>query len=127
MDDHTDSLFFITNRHVRPLGGHTDDDVTSLPPRVSLDEERNFPSPSVHFCIREGSENYLELGNETFFKNLKDHPAAQVLLYIHGFSNLPEPDIFPRALELQKGFDSITKGLVLVVPLVWPCDNDFGM
>ncbi len=58
---------------------------------------------------------------------LKQSKAQQLLFYIHGFSNLPEPDIFPRALKLQELFDKKEKDLVEVVPVIWPCDNDPGI
>jgi len=58
---------------------------------------------------------------------LKESNAKQILLFIHGFSNLPEPDIFPRVAQLQKYFDSKEPNLMQVVPLIWPCDNDFGV
>ena len=58
---------------------------------------------------------------------LKNSSAKQLLFFIHGFSNLPEPDIFPRAEKLQAYFDEKQPGLIEVVPLIWPCDNDKGI
>jgi len=60
-------------------------------------------------------------------KRLKDSPSKQILLYIHGFSNRPEDHIFPRVEALQSMFDAREENLVEVVPLIWPCDNDFGI
>ncbi|MCP4272698.1 MAG: alpha/beta hydrolase, partial [Gammaproteobacteria bacterium] len=37
------------------------------------------------------------------------------------------PDIFPRVARLQEYFDSKQSNLIQVVPLIWPCDNDFGI
>ena len=51
----------------------------------------------------------------------------QLWLYIHGFSNLPEKDIFPRTRTLQRLCDEKRRGEVEVVPLIWPCDADFGI
>jgi len=39
---------------------------------------------------------------------------------------MPE-DAFKNALELQKFCDSDTPKEALVVPIIWPCDNDFGV
>lgn len=47
------------------------------------------------------------------------------MIYIHGFNNVGEKDIFPRAECIQKLFDQEgAEGLVHVVPLIWPCDDD---
>jgi esterase/lipase superfamily enzyme len=69
----------------------------------------------------------VELGHKQWLAQLKAYPAAQILFYIHGFSNLPEPHIFPRAMELQQLFDAHDPNLVHVVPIIWPCDDDPGI
>ena len=58
---------------------------------------------------------------------LRESNAKQLLFFIHGFSNLPEPDIFPRVAKLQQYFDDKEQNLVQVVPIIWPCDNDIGI
>lgn len=58
---------------------------------------------------------------------LRDSDVKQLLFFIHGFSNLPEPDMFPRVAKLQEYFDEKEQGMVLVAPIIWPCDNDFGI
>jgi len=58
---------------------------------------------------------------------LKESKAKQLLFFIHGFSNLPEADIFPRAEKFQKYFDSKEENLIQVIPLIWPCDDDIGI
>ena len=85
------------------------------------------PSHSVSFCRRLKGNSYREIYSHGFFQELKDDKAKQILLYIHGFSNLPEPDIFPRAITLQKMCDEVKQDLVTVVPMIWPCDNDLGI
>lgn len=60
-------------------------------------------------------------------QKLKESKSKQILFYIHGFSNLPEEDIFPRAKKLQKFFDRKEKNLIEVVSIIWPCDNDLGI
>ena len=51
-----------------------------------------------------------------------------MLLYIHGFNNLPERDVFERAATLQSLCDATAEpGFVQVVPMISPCDNDRGL
>ncbi len=114
-------MLFITNRAIKQ----------SLKLRVGrkidFDFKNNMSSQSVYFCEREGKDEYEELGGFNFMAELKKLPAEQILVYIHGFSNLPEDDIFPRAQVLQKLFDKKQKNLVHVVPMIWPCDDDPGV
>ncbi len=114
-------MLFITNREpkgsIRTKKGRT----------YRFDLDKNSPANSVYFCERLNSDEYTEVGSQAFMNKLKACDAKQLLIYIHGFSNLPEPDIFPRAKKLQALFDKKEKNLVEVVPLIWPCDNDFGI
>lgn len=120
-------MLFITNRAI-------DQDNTFEANRyIDFDIDNNLAGQNAFFCHRdaEGWNNhrtnrYTELGNNTFFTKLKECKAKEILIYIHGYSNLPEPDIFPRAKILQDLFDQKEKDSVLVIPLIWPCDNDFG-
>ena len=98
--------------------------------RVTFDLSDNSAEQSVYFLERtEGPDGpeYRELGSRAWFEALRDRPARQVLLYVHGYSNLPEEHVFPRAARLQKAFDQGEPGLVEVVPVIWPCDNDLGL
>ena len=95
--------------------------------KVSFSLDNNLAGQSVYFCKREAENQYTEIGGHPFMAELKASPAEQILFLIHGFSNLPEPDIFPRALTLQRLFDATQPNLVQVVPLIWPCDNDTGV
>jgi len=114
-------MLFITNRE--PAGSIK----FKKDQKYKFDLDRNAPSNSVYFCKRDRKNSYTEIGSKQLMSALRDHPAEQIMFYIHGFSNLPEPDIFPRALQLQKYFDKKQKNLVLVVPIIWPCDNDIGI
>lgn len=120
-------MLFITNREPK-------DSIRTVEGRdYHFDLDKNSPSNSVYFCRHEGKDTNKELGVEDFMSALQESPAEQILLFIHGFSNLPEPDIFPRALKLQALFDARDKknkkekNLVEVVPVIWPCDNDKGI
>ena len=46
---------------------------------------------------------------------------------IHGFNNFPEGknQIFERAATMQKMIPA--RDNVIVIPMIWPCDNDFGV
>jgi esterase/lipase superfamily enzyme len=114
-------MLFITNRipkeSIRTRAGRT----------FRFDLDNNAPSNSAFFCERHAEHDYTEIGSLDFLKRLKQHQAKQVLLYIHGFSNLPEPGVFGAAAELQALCDAQRQNEVVVVPLVWPCDNDLGV
>ena len=114
-------MLFITNRE--PKGS-----IRSKKGRpFQFDLNKNSPSNSVYFCKRNAKDDYQEICIEDFMGQLKSCQVKQLLLFVHGFSNLPEPDIFPRVEKLQKLFDAKEPGLIEVVPMIWPCDNDFGI
>ena len=118
-------MLFITNREFKETIETPDAD--TLPRPVTFDLDKNAPANSVFYCERQGAEQYREIGSQSFLERLKESPAKQLLIFIHGFSNLPEPDIFPRVEKLQALFDAREENLVEVVPMIWPCDNDLGI
>ena len=113
-------MLFITNRFptgtIRSRAGRT----------FKFDLKNNAPSNSVYFCERADSGDITEIMGNSFFARLKTHAARQLLLYIHGFSNLPDA-IFEAAAETQRLCDRQIAGEVLVVPMIWPCDDDLGV
>ncbi len=114
-------MLFITNRS--PQGSIR----TKKGRAYKFDLNENSPSNSIYCCERLGEDTYREIGSDGLMSKLRESNAKQILLFIHGFSNLPEPDIFPRVAKLQEYFDSKEPDLVEVVALIWPCDNDFGI
>jgi esterase/lipase superfamily enzyme len=92
----------------------------------TFDLDNNAPGNSLFFCERTGPEAYTEIKSENFFPRVKASDYRQVLMFIHGFNVMPE-DAFEAAAELQELFDRMKPKEVQVVPLVWPCDNDFGI
>ena len=114
-------MLFITNRE--PKGSI----LTKSGRDFKFDLEKNSPSNSIYCCERLKKNKYIELGSDALMSKLRESKARQLLFFIHGFSNLPEPDIFPRAAKLQKYFDAKEPDLILVVPIIWPCDNDLGI
>ena len=115
-------MFFITNREPK---GEFSKQTAGV--KYDFDLDKNAPCNSVYYCTRDSKEDYLEIGSIELMKQLKLSKAKSILLFIHGFSNLPEDDIFPRVKTLQKLFDNKEKDLVLVIPIIWPCDNDKGI
>ena len=113
-------MLFITNRF--PKGS-----IQSIVGRkFEFDLENNAPSNSVFFCKKNDDGSITEVGGMNFLSELKTSEYRQILLYIHGFSNLPD-DVFQASSEFQEFCKNKDKNEVLVVPIIWPCDNDFGI
>ena len=113
-------MLFITNR--LPKGSIQ----TKKGRRFEFDLKNNAPSNSVFFCRRDADGSLAEVGGMDFLSALKNSDYRQVLLYIHGFSNLPN-DVFEAASEFQSLCDHKDSNEILVVPVIWPCDNDLGI
>jgi len=94
--------------------------------KFDFDLDNNAASNSVFFCERRGKDKYIEVGSTDFLQRLKESKCRQLLVYIHGFSNMPEA-VFQGAMEFQSLCDKAKKDEVLVIPVVWPCDNDLGI
>ena len=115
-------MYFITSR--MPIERTTDQRGPGKP--FTFDLEDNASGQEFFCCQKTGKKNNVEVGGMALLAALKEAPYRQVLLYIHGFSNLPE-DVFANAQEFQNLCDAKKKGEVLVVPVIWPCDNDRGI
>ncbi|MGE4533364.1 alpha/beta hydrolase [Halomonas sp.] len=113
-------MLFITNRFP------TQSIRTRVNRNFTFDLNNNAAGNSVYYCERQGLDDYLEIGSTAFLQRLKEANVRQVLIYLHGFSNLPE-DVFAAVAEFQGLCDVARPGEVLAVPLVWPCDNDLGV
>jgi esterase/lipase superfamily enzyme len=113
-------MLFITNRFPQQSFE------TVIGRDFDFDLNNNAASNSVFFCQRNSKKNYTEIGSIDFLKRLKDAKYRQILIYIHGFSNLPE-DVFSAAREFQGLCEKQKKTEVLVIPVIWPCDNDLGI
>lgn len=113
-------MLFVTNRFpeqsIRTRVGRNFD----------FDLDNNAASNSVFFCERSAENDYTEIGSIEFMQRLKRSKYRQLLIYVHGFSNLPET-VFEATAELQRLCDRAKKDEVLVIPAVWPCDNDLGI
>lgn len=113
-------MLFITNRFP----------TQSIKSRVGrafdFDLKNNAASNSVFYCRRLGKEKYEEIGGFNLMSDLKSSPYRQLLVYLHGFSNLPEA-VFDGAAQLQALCDKKKQKELLVLPVVWPCDDDLGI
>ena len=113
-------MLFITNRFP------TQSIRTRVDRPFNFDLKNNAASNSVYYCEEVGEGQYEEVGSKAFLRRLKEANARQVLIYIHGFANLPD-DVLRATREFQALCDASEPGEVLVVPLIWPCDNDLGI
>jgi esterase/lipase superfamily enzyme len=113
-------MLFITNRFPRQSIR------TRIGRKFDFNLDNNAASNSVFFCERTSAEQYTEVGSLAFLQRLKDSSYRQLLIYIHGFSNLPEA-VFTAAQEFQDLCNAKRPDEVLVIPLIWPCDNDLGI
>jgi esterase/lipase superfamily enzyme len=120
-------MLFITNRAL--LEGQTPmvDNVPQLPRKVHFDLKNNQAEQSVYLCRRIDRDNHTEIGGKAFLSELKSFKVKEILLFVHGYSNLPEEAIFPRAKILQELFDRKSLGHTLVVPVIWPCQKNTGI
>lgn len=109
-------MLFVTNRAI-----------TQTENQFSLSVSDNTVGQSVTFSRRIDDGVYEDIGSKAFFSELKQSPYKQLLLYIHGFNTLPDA-AFSHTERLQSVFDELGgKEFVQVIPLIWPCDSDFGI
>jgi esterase/lipase superfamily enzyme len=113
-------MLFITNRFP------TQSIRTRVGREWDFDLDDNAASNSVYFCKRTSSGKYTEVGSIAFLDTLKQCRHRQVLIYIHGFSNSPE-DAFNGAAEFQKYCNAKKSNEIMVIPIIWPTDNGFGI
>ncbi|PSL18478.1 alpha/beta hydrolase [Shimia abyssi] len=113
-------MLFVTNRFptqsIRTRRGR----------KFNFDLKNNAPSNSIFFCEKGNGDDHTEIGSLDFLQRLKDSDYRQVMIFVHGFNNLPDY-IFEMAQDLQTLCDAKKDKEVLVVPLIWPCDNDLGI
>ena len=87
-------MLFITNRFP------TQTIRTRVGRAFDFDLKNNAASNSVFYCRRLEQDKYEEIGGFNLMSELKASPYRQLLVYIHGFSNLPEA-VFAGASEFQ--------------------------
>jgi esterase/lipase superfamily enzyme len=113
-------MLFVTNRF--PKGSIR----SKVGRKFDFDLNNNAPSNSIFYCRRNADGSCSEVGGKNFLSELKTSSYRQMLLYVHGFSNLPN-DVFAAAGEFQQLCNLKKPEEVLVIPIIWPCDNDLGI
>jgi esterase/lipase superfamily enzyme len=108
-------VLFITNRVLKQSA------LSRAGRSITFDLADNQALTSLFYCERNGPNDYTEIMSDAFLERLQQAPVKNLLIFIHGFNNLPEFSIFQRAQRLQEMFDAHEANLVQVVPLIWPC------
>jgi len=108
-------MYFITNKTLLRSNGNC------------TFEESNEMSQSLRYCKMVNDTEFQEIQSKPFMKALMEAEEKEILFYIHGFNNQPYDDIFPRAKAMQKQLNEANLNSIKVVPIIWPCDNDFGV
>lgn len=112
-------MLFITNRSLKQSHRSR----ANRP--IDFDLNSNDSGQSLFFCRRTATKEYVEIKSETLLGELKSSRARELVIFIHGYNNLPE-DAFARAAELQRLFDQVPVNdsrydrLAEVVPIIWP-------
>lgn len=113
-------MIFITSRQP------TKNTEPQLNKHFVFDLENNASSRGFYCCRRIQKDVHEEIGSKQLLSELKASQYRQILIYIHGFSNLPE-DVFANVQEFQSLCDKSKPSEVLAIPIIWPCDNDLGI
>lgn len=95
-------------------------------PDFQFNLDNSDANPAFFCCRRKKKGSYEEIGSQALLSELKAAKYRQLLIYIHGFSNMPET-VFENVREFQDLCDKAKKNEVLVVPLIWPCGNKTGI
>lgn len=88
-----------------------------------FDLNKNAPDNNIYFCKSGSDERHISLDSSNFMDEIRNHSSKHILFYIHGFNCMPNADVLPMAQKLQ---DTILDEY-LVIPIIWACDNDFGL
>lgn len=104
-------MLFVTNRSLQQ--SHRSRRNRTI--RFNLDD--NSALPSIFFCERNAPGDYVEIMSSNFFDRIRDAEQQQVLIFFHGFNELPEDSVFQKAALLQEELGQ----LCTVVPFIWPC------
>jgi esterase/lipase superfamily enzyme len=113
-------MLFITNRLP------TKNTEPAFNTKFEFDLKNNSSGHSFFCCRRDKKGLIEEIGSMNLLSEIKSSKYRQVLLYLHGFSNMPE-DVFANAEEFQMLCDKKKAGEILVIPVIWPCDKDLGV
>jgi len=104
-------MLIITNRQFDPV-------THNFSPTNSLNDY-------YHYCLYRGNKLY-DIGRNSWLSELLEMKPTHLFIYIHGFNNQPEEDIIPQVRKMQSILDKF-HSRSLVIPIIWPCDNDLGL
>lgn len=124
-------MYFITNR----LPRQKEQSTSTTNRNWNFGKNSTGSVRSVYFCKREYVGKYREIGSKKLLKELaKDKNCKEIVLFVHGFNVLPEGNkddgsdgAFRTAQDLQDLLDQQKPRHYLVLPLIWPTDDDFGI
>lgn len=119
-------MLFITNRALQEGQTPMLENIPQVPRAVNFDLTNNQAEQSVYLCHRNSNKSYTEIGGKAFLSELRNLRVKEIILFVHGYSNLPEEAIFPRVEKLQKLFNEKSSDYTLVIPVIWPCQNAMG-
>ncbi len=108
-------MYFITNKTLKKSGANF------------KFQKSNEISQSLRYCKLVSDTEFEEIESKPFMQALMDASEKEILFYVHGFNNQPYEDIFPRAMAMQTQLNNSGLNKIIVVPIIWPCDNDFGV
>ncbi len=114
-------MLFITNR-VFEQGNTSEKDR-----EISFDLTNHEAQQSVFFCERDDQGKLTEIMSKSFLEHLRESDTEEVMIFLHGFSNLPKDHIFPRSQDLQALLGEHCGKEIEVIPIIWPCDADPGI
>ena len=118
-------MYFITNRRLNE--DRETPTVAGNVQRRKISFKKGDPEPQTSIYFAEKTKDGLfEIGSTELLDRLKKSKAKQILLYIHGFNNQPD-DVFANAANLQALCNGAKRGMVEVVPLIWPCADRLGI
>nr|VFK01463.1 MAG: Alpha/beta hydrolase of unknown function (DUF900) [Candidatus Kentron sp. LFY] len=107
-------MLFITNKLIKAAGDNL------------VFEKSNEISQSLKYCELVSENEFKEIESKPFMRSLMDADEKEILFYIHGFNNQPE-EVFRRAKKMQVQLIDANLSSIRVVPIIWPCDDDFGI
>ncbi len=112
--------FFITNRFPRQSPRSRADR------KFVFDLANNDVSAQMYFCHNGKDGEHTEVLSTPLLDAISQSGYRNILLYVHGFNTMPDGAL-DRAAKLQALCDKRKAKEVLVVPMIWPCDNDLGI
>ncbi|MEO1747656.1 MAG: alpha/beta hydrolase [Pseudomonadota bacterium] len=121
-------MFFITNRMIRQ-------GLKSKAGRkITFRLGDGGYSEHVFYCERHGVNEYTEATSSVMMERIREGDYKEIILFVHGYNTLPEGQkedgvngLFQAAEALQASLDAFSPNSYLLLPIMWPTDDDRGM